>query len=64
MDRESWETLQFLLVYKIHYVPNADTPGHEMVRLYKKWLEYEKELGKKYKKELDELRAKTKVKKF
>jgi hypothetical protein len=57
MDKESWENLQFLLVYKIRFNADENTPGHKMYKLYKQWIAFETEVNKRYDEELKKLKS-------
>ena len=57
MDRESWENLQFLLVYKIHFNATDNTPAHKLYQMYKQWIKFETELKKQMDEEAKKLRA-------
>lgn len=62
MDRESWENLQFLLVYKIRYKVEPDSEGHDMMKLYRKWIKFEEATKKQYDEELKKAKSDLKSK--
>ena len=56
MGRESLETLQFFLEFKINHEVKPNDSGHDLMQKFKKWHKYEKELSQKYEEEFNKIK--------